>query len=100
MLYEKIYENLEPSRKMNRYQLQKASVTLREDNDETCYPPYFDDLTYHPGGIEFKVKYAGDRLQEESYCIFIPIAECSGFLFGKNPDSDDIKKGMRFDKVE
>lgn len=100
MLYEKIYQTLPPSRTKNRYQLKVASVDAREENDTHSYPFLFDDLTYVPGGIEFKVKYDGPRGSEEAYCVFIPEKECSGFIFSKNPESDDARQNLRYDRLK
>jgi hypothetical protein len=98
MFYEDIYKKLPPSVTKNRYMLLPVAATSREVNDQRMFPAYFDDLTYTPVGVEFKVKYERSG-KEESYCILVPLDECRGFLFTKNEQSEDAKRGIRFDRL-
>ena len=91
------YQEIRPAIAKNKYML--TELTNGIVPAKNLLPAFFDDLTYTPLGIEFKVKGIDGKGKEESLVYFFPVQYLSGFEFKKNPKSEDANT-TRFHRLD
>ena len=92
-----LYSEMRIEISLNKYML--TELGLDGFPVQGVLPAFFDDLTYNPMGIEFKVKAVDIRGKEESLVYFIPTRFIVGFEFKKNPHCADAKT-LRFPRLD